>query len=162
MKITARIAFTACLTLILCGCATQVAPLQANLSPSPTAEELSSAPSGKCPLTIYRNQTSFKAISFDFDLPAAFINDMPVGKLRVGQTHCANVKPGRYQVAVKEPNIFGPVTKADAIIEVKEGQPLFLRFAMDFGGIAVIGTAVSASTQNRLQLVTEAAWEERR
>ena len=148
-------------TALIAGCATQEVALPANLSAAPTSEEIGSAPIGNCPLTIYRNQTSFKAISFDFDLPVAYINDVPVGKLRVGQSHCANVKPGRYLITVKEPNLFGPVDKAKTVIEVKQGQPIFLRFAMEFGSMAVIGTAVSMSTENSLQFVSEKAWQDR-
>lgn len=150
------------LVAILSGCATSEVALPSDLSLSPTPEEIASSPSGKCPLTIYRNKTSFKAISFDFDLPVAYINDVAVGRLRVGNSHCANIKPGRYFVVVKEPNIFGPVVKAKAVIEIKEGQSSYLRYAMNFGSLAVTGTAVSMNTQDSLQLVTEQDWLARR
>ena len=148
-------------SLLTAGCATQEKPLPADLAAAPSLEELSSAPAGKCPLTIYRNQTSFKAISFDFDLPVAYINDVPVGKLRVGQSHCANIKPGRYLITVKEPNLFGPIEKARTVIEIKPDQPTHLRFAIEFGSMAVIGTAVSVNTENSLQIVPESAWKSR-
>jgi len=84
------------------------------------------------------------------------------GKRRVGNSHCANVKLGRYLVTVKELNMFGPVVKARAVIDVKEGESSYLRYAMDFGSMAVIGTAVCMSTDDSLQLVSEQHWLSRR
>jgi hypothetical protein len=153
----------ACIAAIS-GCATQTPTLPPDLSPTPSLEAITAAPIGPCPLWIYRNQTWFKAGSFDFDLPVAYVNDVPVGKLRVGQTHCMNLKPGRYYVAVKQPDLVFPTRLlTGSVVEVKEGQSMFLRFAVEFGGgVTVIGTVVHLSTEKSLQRVTEQDWQQRR
>ena len=141
------------------GCATPKMPLPADLAAAPSMEELHSAPTGKCPLSIYRNKTFIGSLAFDIDLPVAHINEVPVGKLRVGQSHCANVKPGRYLITVTMPVfIVGSVEKARAVIEVKPDQPTYLRYSSEIGGLTVIGTGVSVNTKDSLQIVPESAW----
>lgn len=143
------------------GCATRMEPPPSNLSPAPTAQEIGAQPEGKCPLTIYRNQTSFQSLAFDFELPVAYINEVPIGKLRVGQSHCVNVRPGRYFISVREPNLFNEVEKGRAVFELKEGQPVYLRFALNFGRLTVMGGAASVSTVGSMEIVSEQSWQDR-
>ena len=158
---TARLATLLALALLQ-GCATKGPTLPADLSPTPKLQDISNQPQGPCPLWVYRNQTFYKSISFDFDLPYASLNDVPVGKLGVGQTHCLNVPPGHYHLSVKEPNIFGPLLRAETIIDVAAGQTVYLRYAMDFAGFAVIGTVVNANSNHSLQLVSAQDWQARK
>jgi hypothetical protein len=117
--------------------------------------------SGGCSVHLYRNKTSFKAISFDFDLPVAYIDDSPVGKLGVEQTHCINLRPGHYRVAVKKPGLFRTTLLADMPLEVAEGKTVFVRYALEYGGLQGMGSTAYEVANSSLRQVSEQSWRER-
>lgn len=154
------LAIAATFTLLV-GCASTPKVTPTDLSPAPNPDEVESAPQGECPVWIYRSNTSFH--SLNPELPYVYVNDVRVGRLGVGRTFCMNLKPGKYEIAIREPIMFIPAhTSGTLVVEVSEGSTQFVRYSREMSGITVVTPgAVSFGSSKKIQLTTKQAWQDR-
>lgn len=145
----------------LAGCASAPTDAPSSLSPTPQLGALRAQPvNGRCPVWIYRNNTSFHALNPE--QPYVFVNELNVGTISIGETYCLNLGPGRYQISVKEPILFMPAFLAGSVVvEVSEGSTQYVRYSKEFGGIMSTGAGNAVTSKKKLDIVSKQAWEDR-
>lgn len=146
---------------MLAGCSTVPGEGRKDLSPAPTAAEVTAPPQGKCPVWIYRTNTSFHALNPE--RPYVYVNDVQISTLGVGATFCLNLKPGKYEVAIREPILFIPANKSgELVVDVAPGGTQYIRYSREMGGVKIYSpTAVGMGSVKNLDFASQEAWDGR-
>jgi hypothetical protein len=141
------------LPLLLAACAATPAPR----SQQAQAARVQSA-GAPCVIHVYRTKTAYH--SRNPEQPFIYIGDEQAGTLGVGESQCLRLAPGKYMLSIRQPMLFMPGITSDRLdFEVKDDQPMYIRYAKEFAGVSGTGNMQSTS---RLQIASEEEWRQRR
>lgn len=162
MKLTRKITSLLLATVFsLAACATSPPALPPDISATPSLSEITSGTDRNCPVWIYRTNTFYH--SGNPEKPFVFVNELQVGGLGVSNTMCLNLKPGIYQVSIKEPIMFMPGPTSGALtVEPKNGEVIYIRYSKEMGGVFVVGAAAGTTSKTSLSLSDRESWMARK
>mgnify|MGYP003331058777 CR=1 FL=1 len=141
---------------LLQGCATPESP-----SKEPRAADLTD-PSGKaCNVWIYRNYTHFRAYTLASDLPLARVDEADVGRLATGRSYCMSLPNGQHLLQIKLDASRIQTYLLNHPFEVVDGKPLYIRYAIEYGGLMGIGSPGYNAANSSFREVTEQEWKAR-
>lgn len=161
MSLKKKLTLAWSLPLILAGCATAPPPLPSDASPTPTLTEIKSGTDKDCPVWIYRTNTFYH--SGNPEKPFVYVNELQIGGLGVSNTICLNLKPGKYQVSIREPIMFMPGSTSGALmVEPKNGEVIYIRYSKEMAGVFVVGAVAGTTSKTSLSLSDRESWMARK
>jgi len=113
-----------------------------------------------CSVHVYRNRTYYGALNPTG--PYVYVNGEKLAMLRVGESHCLRLPPGKHSIAIRETFMLMPAkTSGNLQVEVMQGRPIFIRYSKAIAGATIIGTNTYFKEHNELEPVTEEQWRTR-
>ena len=148
----ALIVSVAIVPLSLIGCASSSTSQQPSLVVDPDTAAT---------LNIYRPNNGAVGAAVRY---YAYLDGSRLCRLSSEEAHTIQVPPGKHELYIQS-EFLGALSGAKNPVLPVEFQPkteYFARFSIALGNVAVIGTAVSASSSRSLTLVDRETWESRR
>jgi len=113
-----------------------------------------------CAVHVYRNRTAFAALNPAG--PYVYVDGERFAVLRVGESLCLQLAPGKHNISIREAVMFVPGPVSGSLdVDVAQSKPVFVRYSKGIAGARRIGTNVFFKEDNELQSATEGQWRER-
>lgn len=153
--------FNSFFVYLIAGCAIAPSALPLDVSATPSLVDLKNSDEKACPVWVYRTDTFYHSANPEW--PFVYVNELKVDGLGVARTMCLNLKPGKYQISIKEPIMFMPGPTSGAItVEPKAGGTIYIRYSKEMAGIFAVGATVGTTSKTSLSFSDRESWMARR
>lgn len=104
-----------------------------------TYQQPSMAPDESATVVLYRTRAAFHSVNPE--RPFFYVDGKKVGQLGTGDFLSIPVSPGAHSFTVKESMMFMPAFESGRVeLNAEAAQTYYLRYSMDFSGVASTGT----------------------